>query len=54
MTPPTIAAVLDLLCGDEFLLVTVPLGFMLSTGALREDPSQPSKNRKIGLHQLQS
>ena len=41
MTPPTIAGVFDFVCDDDSFFVTIPLGFMLRTGILRESPSQP-------------
>lgn len=37
MTPPTIAGVFDFVGDDDSFVVTVPLGFILSTGALREE-----------------
>ena len=39
-TPPAIAGVSDFVSDDVFVFV-VTLTFMLSTGALREGPSQP-------------
>jgi hypothetical protein len=40
MTAPTITGVFDFLCGFTVVVVVVPLAFILSTGALREGPSQ--------------
>lgn len=51
-TPPTIAGVFDFVCDDDSSFVTVPLGFMLRTGTLREGPSQSSKIGGIALDQL--
>ena len=41
---PTIAAVFDFV---DFFFVAVPLGFTLSTGTLRESPSQPWKMEEL-------
>ena len=51
-TAPTIAGAFFFLCG-EFDFAS-PLAFMLSTGTLREGPSQHEKNEGPFMHELQS
>jgi hypothetical protein len=49
MTPPIIARVCDILCGDALVFVVVPLAFMLYIGTLREGGQHRKMVKPIGL-----